>query len=101
MTGKSKPPDSNWRRQFEFLLNSIPDAILIFDAAENLLASNDAALQLTDYRRADAARLSRRDLLHLEGTADDEAPLEGELICRSGKRIPVEVRCAHHRNGAW
>ena len=61
--GKSYTPEPDWRRQYELLLNSLPDAVLVCDRSGNLLDCNDAAARLSGYPREELLGLRYRKFL--------------------------------------
>jgi PAS domain S-box-containing protein len=92
---------TDWRRQYELLLNSLPDAVLVCDAAGTLLACNDAAARLSGYPREELLKLPLRKILEFETSPENSAAIPGEMIHRDGSRIPVEIYRSSQQEGAW
>src|SRR5678815_4125409 len=101
MASKGTKVEADWKRQYELLLNSLPDAVLLFDSDGTLIACNEAASGLTGIPHEQLLGMQESGLLEIPKTTDAGGLLRGELVTHDRSRVAVEIRRSVQVDGAW
>jgi PAS domain S-box-containing protein len=90
-----------WKRQYELVLDSFPDAVLIHDAECRLVAANPAAVRLTGFNHEQLLAMNFRQLFTPESWARIQGLLdqpgfstEAEMVAQPGALLAVELQAA-------
>jgi len=94
------------------LFENANDMIYAHDLAGNITSINKAAAQVTGYTLDEALKLNLfsvltpesvdvvRQMMSRKGTEGDQNQYELEIVCKDGRRVPLEVRTSFiHRGG--